>query len=77
MAVDAGVHAPLQPDGVSIQHHPPFEPPGELADGIRVEDVVLEGLAGLAELGGDVRLLRQVLAGQTPSVRTCGVADRA
>ncbi len=48
----------------SVQHHPSFEPPRELADGIRVQDVVLQGLARLAELDGHLRLLRQVLAGQ-------------
>ena len=48
----------------SVQYDPSLQPTGELADGIGIEDVVLEGLAGPAQLAGHVGLLGQVLAGE-------------
>ena len=53
----------------SIQHHSPLQAAGEVADAVGAQDVVSERLAGRAQLGGDVRLLSQVLARQPGDLR--------
>jgi len=53
----------------SIQHHPPLQAAGEVADAVGTQDVISEHLAGPAQLDGDVRLLSQVRPCQPNNLR--------